>query len=123
MMAMTIGATVALALAGATEEDQKPTLDVVAKVTKLEDGVVLVERELTKTKLALLRRRGIQEVSREEEITDGSIFDGRLYVAYPMIPELTQSQGDAKKWIGRKVKLKLRRNEFGRWSIEKMSFP
>ncbi|MEM9112265.1 MAG: hypothetical protein AAGD10_01785 [Myxococcota bacterium] len=123
MMAMTIGATVALALAGATEQEQKPTLEVVAKVAKLEDGVVLVERALTKTKLALLRRRGLPEVSGEDEIMDGSIFDGRLFVAYPMTPELTQRQGDAKKWIGRSVKLQLRRNEAGRWSIERMSLP
>jgi hypothetical protein len=123
MMAMTIGAAVALALAGATEEDQEPALEVVVKVVSLEDGVVLVERELTETKLRLLRRRGLREVTRPDQVSDGTIFEGKLFVAYPMTPELAQTHANSKKWVGRKAKLFLRRNEAGRWSLERLGTP
>jgi len=123
MMAMTIGAAVALALAGATEEDQEPTLEVVVKVVSLEDGVVLVERELTETKLRILRRRGLREVTRRKEVSDGTIFERKLYVAYPMTPELARAYSGGKKWEGKKAKLYLRRNEAGRWSLERIGSP
>jgi hypothetical protein len=113
MMTALMNTFLALSLAGA---NPSPTVDVQAVVASLEDGVVLVERKLTPAKLDQLRRRRFPEVSQRSQVSDGTLFDGSLFVAYPLAADLVD-QVHGRRWVGTEARLELRRRENGRYEV------
>jgi len=88
---------------------------------KIDDGEVLVERSLTEAKLAMLRKRRYPEARDASDIGDGTLFDGKLYVGYPVTSELQVALTEG-RYEGVEANIVLRRDRDGRYVIEEVRF-
>ncbi|MGF1511889.1 MAG: hypothetical protein ACFB9M_20535 [Myxococcota bacterium] len=94
-------------------------ISVRAKIERIDDDFVLVERGLTPEQLRSFRNRQYPEVFRPELIRNGTIYQDRLYVLYRLSPDVA-AQIVPDRWQGLNARLRLERNRHGHLVVTRL---
>ena len=101
------------------ERSAAPSSFAEGRLEKLEDGTVLLSREVSPEAIMVLERLGARPVLRLEDVDDHTLFSGRYYKRYSVAPKLASKEAQLalEIWVGKKVRLELVRMKTGRLAI------
>lgn len=95
------------------------SLQVDGVLHRLDDGAVLLRREVEKAQISVLKRTGARIVERAQDVTDHTIFEGHYFRRYQLIPVKGPHRlmAQLELWKSKRVRLTLRRLKTGKFVV------